>query len=398
MMNFFSLVLILTSVAAASLFSPSQDSNNQVLREGHRLIVVEFERQLLPPPYTHAPPSSSPAGEVASEANEGQGLSQPLKEKICDAFGVCKDKVSSIFTHTKNKASEHKAAQYHDSASDAFKTAKEKAAQFEESASDAVKTAKQNAAELQTSVVEKAKDAADVVSANISATAGKAADLAVAAAGELRRNLTEILRQTRELGRDTAAFVGAGKAVRSVAAVTHLLGTATAYGACIWVTFASSHVLAEALPRQQFGVVQSRLYPLYFRFVAVGVAVAFGGHLLRRGWRSGEGRMQGYILMATLAIVLVNLLCLEPRATKAMFDRMKMEKEEGQGRQADDFGTEAATPAGKEVTVGGIVEVKKRLKRLNTYSSICNVLTCMALSYHLVQLAQCLASDSERCK
>ncbi|KAG0492288.1 hypothetical protein HPP92_005686 [Vanilla planifolia] len=188
----------------------------------------------------------------------------------------------------KVKASEHKAAQYHDSASDAFKTAKEKAAQFEESASDAVKTAKQNAAELQTSVVEKAKDAADVVSANISATAGKAADLAVAAAGELRRNLTEILRQTRELGRDTAAFVGAGKAVRSVAAVTHLLGTATAYGACIWVTFASSHVLAEALPRQQFGVVQSRLYPLYFRFVAVGVAVAFGGHLLRRGWRSGR--------------------------------------------------------------------------------------------------------------
>lgn len=60
----------------------------------------------------------------------------------------------------------------------------------------------------------------------------------------MRKNLRDILQKLKE-----AADV--------LAAVLHLRAFATAHGACVWVTFVSSHVLARALPRQQFGVLQS---------------------------------------------------------------------------------------------------------------------------------------------
>ncbi|GAB2220861.1 hypothetical protein Drorol1_Dr00008542 [Drosera rotundifolia] len=44
-----------------------------------------------------------------------------------------------------------------------------------------------------------------------------------------------------------------------------LFGMAVGYGISVWVTFVMSHVLARVLPRQQFAIVQSKLYPVYFK-------------------------------------------------------------------------------------------------------------------------------------
>lgn len=37
--------------------------------------------------------------------------------------------------------------------------------------------------------------------------------------------------------------------------VLNLLGFVIAYGMCVWVSFVSSYVLVESLPRQQLGMV-----------------------------------------------------------------------------------------------------------------------------------------------
>ncbi|PKA62533.1 hypothetical protein AXF42_Ash009420 [Apostasia shenzhenica] len=422
MMNVLALALLLSSLAAAGVFSPTTGSTNThptppLAREGHRLIVVEYERQV--PPGSSALISGDFPGNEAGEAKDKllPHQSQPAQDKISDAYGACKEKISNLFTKAKNRASEleesaidavksasettkGKVEQLQESAADALKstaesaadavklagkTTKEKAERFQESAADAIANITERASGVKESAIGAVKSPAiEDVSADISAVARKAADRTEEAA----RDLADILRRARELARDAAAYVASGacRAARTVAAGAHLLGFATAYGTCVWVTFASSHVLASALPRQQFGIVQSRLYPVYFKAMAFSVAAALAGHFLYVGRRSPAERAKGYDLLAVLVMVTLNMLYLEPRATKVMFERMKIEKEEG-------CGSAAVTAAETEAAASEMVIASKRLKRLNSYSSFLNVLSLMGLSWHLVHLAQLLDSS-----
>ncbi|KAK5771476.1 hypothetical protein PVK06_047680 [Gossypium arboreum] len=55
------------------------------------------------------------------------------------------------------------------------------------------------------------------------------------------------------------------EALNKVMGIVKLLGLAIANGMSVWVTFISNYILAGQLPRQQFRVVQSKIYPVYFR-------------------------------------------------------------------------------------------------------------------------------------
>ncbi|THG18264.1 hypothetical protein TEA_017208 [Camellia sinensis var. sinensis] len=225
------------------------------------------------------------------------------------------------------------------------------------------------------------------------------------------KEMNNILRRGREVSHDVLIYL------QSMMSVVHLLGFATAYGMCMWVTFLSSYVLAGALPRQQFSVVQSKIYPVYFRAMAYSILVALLGHLLGKRKRlllfSVAEMFVVYHLVASLVMILVNLLYLEPRATKVMIERMKIEKEEGRvslnintSSKAADRVVEptvkparASTPpsmtrmperAEQEVGKSRVVVLNARLKKLNTYSSFLNALTLMVLSWHLVYLSQLL--------
>lgn len=87
-----------------------------------------------------------------------------------------------------------------------------------------------------------------------------------------------------------------------------------------------------------------------------------------------------------------------------MFERMKLEKEEGRGRVTLDPRSGIADDAGDPATATterqGEVEAKsqsgsmsEKLKMLNKYSSFLNVLTLTSLSLHLVYLGQRLHVD-----
>ncbi|XP_068658188.1 late embryogenesis abundant protein At3g53040-like [Aristolochia californica] len=241
-------------------------------------------------------------------------------------------------------------------------------------------------------------------------------------AEEVKKNLTEIVHRARDVAYDAWMYLVSPEYVRSVMTLVHLLAFATTYGICIWVTFISSHVLARALPRQQFGMVQSRIYPVYFRTVSYGTCLSWLGHFFDRKRGVADG-FQGFNLLASLAFVLANMFFLEPRASKAMFERLKLEKEEGRGRDIADMvaepvhtttttTTNTASPAETrggtttafsapsttattirerethETAKSRVVKLNRRLKSFNTYSSFLNVLTLMGLSWHLVYLAQ----------
>ncbi|PQM41981.1 uncharacterized protein Pyn_32069 [Prunus yedoensis var. nudiflora] len=182
----------------------------------------------------------------------------------------------------------------------------------------------------------------------------------------------------------------------------------------MWITFVSSHVLLGNLTPQQFGMVQSKIYRVYFRAMASSVGMALLGHLWRHGNKKFTGKaadmlqLQNFNLMAALFMIFANMLYLEPRSTKVMFERMKMEKEEGRERvnvstrvsreaeqQPITTEVEPTTTVASQVTerraqadTDRLNEMRERLKKLNSYSSLLNVMSLMSLSWHLVYLAQ----------
>ncbi|WKA11299.1 hypothetical protein VitviT2T_028812 [Vitis vinifera] len=201
---------------------------------------------------------------------------------------------------------------------------------------------------------------------------------------------------------DVVNYMLSTDAIGSLTCVIHILGFATAYGVCVWVTFFSSFVLAGALPNQQFGIVQSKIYPFYFKIMASCVGLALLGHALSQGEKVLLGKpdlFQGHALLATLHIILINLLYLEPRATKVMFERIRVENEERKGQESSrvEPGKEGEPTTGasgpqvmgrldQETVNNQILELNEMLKKLNAYSSFLNILTLMVLKLHLVYL------------
>ncbi|PIA47120.1 hypothetical protein AQUCO_01400073v1 [Aquilegia coerulea] len=227
------------------------------------------------------------------------------------------------------------------------------------------------------------------------------------------RNFSIIYGRGREAVFDAAKHAVSDEVVHPTLAVLHLLGLATAYGLSMWVTFVSSYVLAGILPKQQFGMVQSKIYPVYFKALLGSIGCSLIAYILRHPqW--GLNTFQAHNMMACLGLVLFNLLCLEPQATKVMFDKMKLEKEEGRGTTAEqqDVGEPAASTTTPRATPGegipdgipgepsakrveepeGVTcqlrELNKRLEKLNTISSLLNVVTLMSVTWQLVYLGR----------
>lgn len=408
MMNVVAIGLVLSTLAAAGVWSPAptpppSTAGEHVVREGRRVVIVEYEREhpLYPGDAvkeTHVlPPDSLDGGEgrltdkargaVSDAADRVADAAEGGKEKMSDAkesatgkvFGAvkrCKDRLCGAAREAEEGAKDKASAGEHgaeeaargaeealshakeiaedkvfdaaskvketavgakDKVSEAAGKAKERASHVQHGAAETVRNAKDKvshaARHARESARERAMDAKDRVSdvaeraeqctedaaGRAAQKAARAEEAVKAKAGEAASNLSDIARRARDVASDAAAHLlggGPREAARTATAVMHLLGFAAAYGASLWVTFVSSYVLAAALPRQQLAMVQSKLFPMYFRAVAYGVGLALAAHLLGRERSSLAARAQSVNLLAALALVLANMLLLEPKATK----------------------------------------------------------------------------------
>ncbi|KAK4256414.1 hypothetical protein QN277_009282 [Acacia crassicarpa] len=462
MINLVALSLLMASLAGAGVFSPTpqfrhqKDAEQTIVKEGHRVVVVEYDQDghrntkisITPDQPLHGSEKHVIDGsggdhhsdgmfadtkerfkEAASVLpNIGHGLSshQDLsqggsflhapKELICDAYGKCKHKISDAMGRAK------------DSAKDAIDTKKDEAKEVRESLTEAANN-----------VQAKAKDTlkeAKEVGETMADTVGSFKDTVSHRTHYVQEKTKDTIKEAKETGntlrkdvsgnvseavKNVGSYIGSKTEtiIDNVMSVANLMGFANAYGLCVWVTFVSSYVLCRAMPRQQFGVVQSKIYPVYFRTMGYSVGLALFGHVMRHRstlFFSKAEMLQVHNLLASLLTLFLNSMYLEPRATKVMFERMKIEKEEGRGREdlASELGkgsphstptgtnnpsttadtTAAATTPTKEaehdVVRSRIIRLNDKLKRLNSYSSLLNILNLMSLTWHLVYLAQCL--------
>ena len=375
MMNLLALCLVVTSLVSAGVWTPTPPSpaeEDVIVKDGHRVIVVEYDQGDHPntkvsisPEQQHrhheTPPNPMEKIKEASSVlpNLGQGLSQPSektttttpKELICDAFGKCKHRIASAMGKAKDKVSEtaHEAIdKTKETTDEAIAKEKEMAHEMGDAVGDALGKAKETASKKAREVEEGAKERAEDVMEKAKAvkdkgkTIGK--DIARDVSDKVEMAKDEVVEKAKvtkdkvksgadKLKRKSQKEVGGairrGQEVGhgalnyatspALMGVMNLLGLATAYGMCVWVTFISSSVLAETIPRQQFGMVQSKIYPVYFRAMAGCIGLALLGHLLGNRHRlfSNKAEMfQTYNFLASLFMVFVNSIYLEPRATK----------------------------------------------------------------------------------
>ncbi|MED6111556.1 hypothetical protein PIB30_053322 [Stylosanthes scabra] len=446
MMNVLALSLLLTSLAAAGVFSPPPSADQKqaastIVKEGHRVVVVEFDQD----GHHNTKISISPEQNVDSDTgggvlnaakdkikeaasvlpNVGQGISsQPhdaaflhaSKDLICDAYGKCKHKIASAVEKAKDTAHEvinlerESLAKKKEAAREVGDTVSSAVGKTKETVSDKAQDGKEYAKEA----VEKAKEHGQTLRGDVVRNVSEGNDRLSGVRGAMKRVV--------------GGYLGSMDTLDSLMGVADLLGFATAYGLCVWVTFFSSYVLSRVMPRQQFAVVQSKIYPVYFKAMAYSIGLAMVGHVFGHRTKVVSHKaetLQAYNLLASLFTVFANSVYLEPRATKMMFERMKLEKEEGRGREdmtgersrteehqhhhqrstsdPKETGTNGATtPAtaasGAATPTRGVVEqdafrskiikLNENLKKLNTYSSILNIMTLMSLTWHLVYLAQ----------
>lgn len=323
MMNIIALSLFITSLTASSIFSPNQkQAPNTIVKEGHRVVVVEYDQD----GYQNTKISISPEQqqhqndftnidssilentkhkikEAASVLpNMGQGISQHsqdsynilhapnAKELICDAYGKCKN---------------------------AMEKAKDKAQETMEKKKDIIHSNKEAAKEVGNTVVdavdkakEKVYDKANDVQGYTKESMEKGKEMGQTFKEHVVRNVTEAKDGVKK-------FVSLSmESVANLMSVANLLGFASGYGMNVWITFVSSYVLSRVMPRQQFAVVQSKIYPVYFRAMGYCLVIALLGHVFGHGRKHKGGVLQASNLLASLLTVFVNSVYLEPRATK----------------------------------------------------------------------------------
>ncbi|GBG65427.1 hypothetical protein CBR_g50787 [Chara braunii] len=161
----------------------------------------------------------------------------------------------------------------------------------------------------------------------------------------------------------------------------HLMAFATAFGSSLWATFIGGVIAFRCLPRHQFGMLQSKLFPAYFRVVLTCVSVCLMAlgltHPFTKTAAAAE-RLQFWILSGSAVATAINLVLLEPWTTKIMFQRHKIEREAG-------LGGEVGLSRNREEakTNPALAAINKRFGIVHGLSSMCNVVSFGGLTAHL---------------
>ncbi|KAL4459187.1 hypothetical protein ABPG75_014052 [Micractinium tetrahymenae] len=109
-------------------------------------------------------------------------------------------------------------------------------------------------------------------------------------------------------------------------AFVHLLAYGSWLGSIVWTTFVAGITMFRNLPRQTFGRLQSKLFPLYFGLSAACCAIQLGVLAFAA---AAAPRKELLLLGIGLGSSLLNLLFVEPYCTKVMFQRYALENKEG---------------------------------------------------------------------
>ncbi|KAM1597190.1 hypothetical protein EV2_033280 [Malus domestica] len=96
--------------------------------------------------------------------------------------------------------------------------------------------------------------------------------------------------------------------------LAHLLCFSTTFDAALWVTFIGGIIMFKNLSRNQFGNLQSKMFPVYFTMVGICLAVSAGSFGYLHPWSSSSvaDKYQLDFLLSAFAFNLTNLFVFTP--------------------------------------------------------------------------------------
>jgi len=161
----------------------------------------------------------------------------------------------------------------------------------------------------------------------------------------------------------------------------YILGYSWLFGMSLWVSFFAGVIAYKALPRQQFGALQHRIFPVYFTCSVALSSILLGlwtySHPdvipnLAAPWVADV--TQAYTLAGILLAQASNQFVIGPLTSKTMFKRYQQEKDEG-----------------KTYNEQGVSDKMKALNAtfatLHGVSSLANLYAVIALVFHGLWIA-----------
>ncbi|KAH9487073.1 Transmembrane protein 205 [Psilocybe cubensis] len=156
----------------------------------------------------------------------------------------------------------------------------------------------------------------------------------------------------------------------------YLTGYAWLFGMSVWVTFFGGIIAYRALPRHQFGALQHKTFPVYFvlsMLLSSGLmAIWTFKHpdiLVYLARPNVADVAQFYALATVFSSQALNYFVIGPLTSKTMFQRQRLEKEEG--KVYNDPGVSDEMKA-----------LNRRFGSLHGISSLANLGAVLALGFH----------------
>lgn len=164
----------------------------------------------------------------------------------------------------------------------------------------------------------------------------------------------------------------------------YLVAFASTFGASLWVTFIGGIIQYSVLPRHQFGNLQAKSLPVYFRLVSTATSICLATFAILHplGKASTAEKSQLAALGVTLGTTILNLLVLEPTTTAIMKERHKIERAEG-------IGADVGLSKNREVakTNTELAAINKKFGMYHGMSSLANLFSFGGILVHTWYLA-----------
>ncbi|KAF1379048.1 hypothetical protein PFLUV_G00171960 [Perca fluviatilis] len=178
-----------------------------------------------------------------------------------------------------------------------------------------------------------------------------------------------------------------------VVKVLHLLVLSFSWGMQLWVSFIAGFALVRQVSRHTFGLVQSKLFPVYFHCLLASSAVSlavFAAYqpTLLLDWH--QSLQMGLFVVALVAVSL-NARWLGPAATEVMLQLQEVEKEHGLGGQIG-LGSQKEAYATLKDQDPKYRAYRRSFGRYHGLSSLCNLIGFICTTINLIYTALKLSS------
>ncbi|XP_061893068.1 transmembrane protein 205 [Entelurus aequoreus] len=170
--------------------------------------------------------------------------------------------------------------------------------------------------------------------------------------------------------------------------VFHLLVLSLTWGMQIWVSFIAGFALVWQVTRHTFGLVQSKLIPVYFHCLLGShiISLAIYAMYHPRELLDTHETVQMALYFVALITAGVNARWFGPAASEVMLQMWEVEKEHGLGNQVG-MGSQKEGYAKLKEQDPKYRACRKKFGRYHGLSSLCNLIGVLCITTNLIYTA-----------